>query len=274
MISIVINCDTRLGSEQDQSIEGTMFNGTRSYDFLTEGVLNKVNFFRGHPIEVILFIDIHQEVPKEIQDVWKTIPNLTICMNKHREYFNDQLYSKWNDHNYLQALYLARGNYIAHFDQDSVCFRKDNCEVVSKWIDFLNKKTYDFISYPSRWSPNPDCGEWNYWWVSTRFFFCQRSSLDFTEIEKCLRDSNYLYSKYFPDSEPYRRCPWTEHILGIIAGPSKVFYPPIELDDYTIFSWNKYTQGTLKNLNNMSYNEVRRFILDRGGISWPCDVSC
>ena len=272
VISIAINVDTR----SNKDAQGQMFDGVRSYDFLYEGVMNKVNFFRGYPIEVILFVDVHSEVPAEIQEAWKSIPNLTVCMSKHREYFGDQLYAKWNDHNFLQALYLARGYYTAHFDGDMNTFRSDDCKIIDEMMKMVDSNEYTYISYPSPWSPGPvfnKTNEWDYWWASTRFFFCKRSALDFTEIEKCLRDSSYLYGTY---GEKNKRCPWLEHVLGIIAGPGRVFYPPyeVELENYTIFSWNKYSEGTLKDLNKRSYNEVRRFLLDRGGISYPCDVSC
>jgi len=270
VISVVINVDTR----PNKDTQGRMLDGVCSYDFLYEGVVNKVNFFREYPIEVILFVDVHQEVPMEIQEAWKAIPNLTVCMSRHREYFDDQLYSKWNDHNFLQALYLARGYYAVHFDGDTNAFRSDECKIIDEMMRIIDSNEYTYVSYPSHWSPDPvfnKTNEWDYWWASTRFFFCRRSALDFTEIEKCLRDSGYLYGKY---GDKNKKCPWLEHVLGIIAGPGRVLYPPIDLDNYAIFSWNRYLQGTLKDLNEKLYNETRKFILSRGGISYPNDVSC
>jgi len=275
MISIVINVDTRKGVDQDESTEGLMMNGTRSYDFLYEGILNKIKFFRGHPIEVILFVDRHQDVPIELFEKWKEIPNLTLCINEHREYFDDHIYfPKFNDMSFLQALYLARGKYITHFDGDMNAFRNDECRIIDKMMRIVDSSEYTYISYPSHWTPGPvfnKGNEWDYWWASTRFFFCKRSALNFTEIEKCLRDSSYLYGTY---GEKNKRCPWLEHVLGIIAGPGKVYYPPIDLENYAIFSWNNYIKGTLKGLNEKSYNDVKRFIQNKGGISYPCDLSC
>lgn len=276
MISIVINCDSRPGAEADQTTSDVMMNGTRSFDFMIDGVLNKLRFFRGHETEVILFVDRHLDIPLELYDKWNAIKNLTVCLSRHREHFGvNTYYPKWNDINYLQALYLARGEYIAHFDGDSSAFRSDGFDAPKSFIDLLNVfDGYKYISYPSKWSPAPDCnagGEWDYWWASTRFFFCKRSTLNFTEIEKCLSDSGYLYGKY---GDKNRKCPWLEHILGIIAGPGKVFYPPIELNKYAIFSWSNYRKGVLQDLNNREYNEVRDFINSRGGIQYPNDVSC
>lgn len=272
MISIVINCDTRAGSEENESHQNVMMNGTRSYDFLCDGIINKHTFFRDYPHELILFIDKHLDIPPNLSEKWNSIPNLTVCQSKHREFFDTStFFPKWNDINFLQALYLARGEYIAHFDGDTNAYRQDSCKIIDEMIKLLDQ--YSYISYPSRWSPAPDCNagnEWDYWWASTRFFFCKRSALNFTEIEKCLRDSNYLYTQY---GEKRRKCPWLEHILGIIAGEGKVYYPPIDLDNYAIFSWSSYKKGVLQHLNSLSYTDVRNFIIDRGGIQYPNDIS-
>jgi hypothetical protein len=272
MISIVINCDTRSGAEVCDTRQGAMLNGTRSFDFLTEGILNKIKFFRGYDYEVVVYIDKHLNVPGEVYNLLNVIPNITFCQSNHREYLEGSFFPKWNDLNFLQALYLARGDYIAHFDGDVCAFRDDNSLIINNMIRWLDH--FEYVSYPSHWTPAPDCNannEWDYWWASTRFFICKRSSLDFKEIEKCLRESDYLYGKY---GDKKRKCPWLEHILGIIAGPNKVYYPPIKLDEYAIFSWSSYKKGTLQLLNNMSYNEVKNFIIKQGGIHYPNDVSC
>ena len=269
-ISVAINCDSRQGSNEQSSTQDIMLKGTRSFDFLWEGVLNKMKFFEGYDYEIILFVDKHLDIPTELYEKWNTLENLTICISKHREYLDDySYYPKWNDHNFLQALYLARGQYIVHLDGDMNLFRQDECKIVDEMISLLDR--YSYISYPSPWSPNPDCGDWDYWWASTRFFLCERKTLDFTEIEKCLRDSGYLYGVY---GQKKRACPWLEHVLGIIAGNGNVFYPPLDLDNYAIFAWSRYIRGTLEKLNNMCYDDVRQFILDRGGIMYPNDVSC
>lgn len=275
LISVVINGDSRSGSENEKTEQHVMSNGTRSFDYLWDGVLNKINFFRGHEIEIILYVDKHLDIPMELIQNWNTIENLTVCVSQHRKFFDDNLYfGKWNDMNYLRALYLARGRYIVHFDQDVNAFRSDECRIIPRMKELIDSKTYDYISYPSLHSPDPIFNhntEWDYFWASTRFFFCKRSTLDFTEIEKCLRNAEYLYGKY---GEKNKRCPWLEHVLGIIAGPGKVLYPPMDIDNYAIFSWSKYTKDTLSALNGMSYDEVKRFIINRGGISYPNDLSC
>ena len=273
IISLIINVDTRRGIEQNESAQNSMLEGTRSFDFLYEGVINKINFFRGYDMEIILFVDRHLNVPLQLLEKWQeefAIP-FTFCISSHKTYFGEHdYYPKWNDLNFLQALFLARGKWIAHFDGDMNAFREDDCKIIDEIIELLNK--YDYISYPSPWSPAPifNDGKWDYWWASTRFFFCKRETLDFTEIMKCLQNSEYLYGKY-PTNSP--KCPWLEHILGMIAGPGKVYYLPMS-EEYLIFSWNKYKVGTLKMLNENNYDFVNNFVGQKGGISYPCDIAC
>ncbi len=275
MISIVINADSRPGSDDSVSDQSVMNKGTRSFDYLWDGILNKMKFFGDYEHEIILYVDRHIEIPTELFEKWKTIGNLTICISKHREFFDDNHYfGKWNDLNILRALYLARGKYIAHFDQDVNAFRRDESKVIDNMKFLVDSKACDYVSYPSRYSPDPIFNrnnEWDYFWASSRFFFCKRSTIDFTEIEKCMRSDEYLYGKY---GEKNKRCSWLEHVQGIIAGPGKVFYPPMDIDNYAIFSGSSYKKGTIQKLNEMSYNDVRQFLIDRGGIQYPCDLSC
>jgi len=90
--------------------------------------------------------------------------------------------------------------------------------------------------------------------------------IDYTEILKCLSDSDYLYGKY---GDRKRRCPWYEHIVSLINGPAKVFYPPIEPSRYLIFAWSRYYSGVLAKLNEWPYEKVVEYV---GKISYPCDV--
>lgn len=44
LISIVINADTRIGFEENNTVATKMFSGCVSEDFLTDGVINKIKF--------------------------------------------------------------------------------------------------------------------------------------------------------------------------------------------------------------------------------------
>lgn len=244
-ISLVINCDTR----PERSSQDGLFNGTVNLDFMDEGVLNKIKFFSGFDIETIIFIDKHQEIPEEtLSFLYQHCDTVVIRKHTHEE--------KFNDYNYLAALSMARGEIICHFDQD-VCAFTNGKEPIERMISWLDK--YDYVSYPSRWSPNPvHDPKYDYYWCSTRFFMCKRETLDFTEIKKCLMDSDYLYGKY-PASI---RNPWTEHIIALLSkyNGKGVFYPPFDLNNYCVFTWGKYEKWILRRLNNYSYTEVLEWI--------------
>jgi hypothetical protein len=270
-ISIVINADTRAGFQDAESTATTMFNGCRSQDFLLAGVQNKINFFRDFPDkEVILFVDEHLPIP---EDVLRNIRGMvdTLVVRKHDKRFGDMKeYNKFNDLNYLTALQLARGKYIAHFDQDCSAFTRNDF-APHMMIDLLGQ--FDYVSYPSHWSPRAvDDSSYNYDWVSTRYFMCKRETIDFTEIQKCLLSDEYLYGKY-PASQ---RNGWTEHVLGILAkyNGKGVYYPKVDLDNYAIFCWNRYISGVLPKLNMMHYDEIKNYINHCGNIVYPADIAC
>jgi len=270
-ISIVINLDTREGFEDSTTAsEANVIGGTKSIDFFTEGVKNKQNFFKGYDIETTVFVDIHKEIPREIEDKLRSLSIDNLVLSKHNEtYIEGPFFPKWLDLNMLNTLMLAKGKYVAHFDQDMAAFRNDD-NVVNQWMQWLDEGKYEYISYPSRHSPCPvRDSDFDYNWVSTRFFFCKREIFDHTEILKCLRNSEYLYGKY---GEKKRKCPWLEHIMGIMATPGKVFYPPMDPKRYMIFSWGLYHAGILGKLNDMPYNDVLKYVMDSGGVSYPCDV--
>jgi len=191
-------------------------------------------------------------------------------LSKHNEtYIEGPFFPKWLDLNMLNTLMLAKGKYVAHFDQDMAAFRNDS-NVIEEWMQWLDEGRYEYISYPSRYSPCPvNDPDFNYNWVSTRFFFCKREIFDHTETLKCLRSSEYLYGKY---GDKKRKCPWLEHVLGIMATPGKVFYPPMDPESYTVFSWGLYHAGVLGKLNEISYQDIVKYIIDCGGIGYPCDV--
>lgn len=260
-ISIVINADTRTGFEYDMSKVESTFNGCVSNDFLIDSVINKIKFFEGFEIEVILFVDEHVKVPRETLDKMNELTNILVVRKHTTE-------EKFNDNNYFRALQLASGDYVAHFDQDFTAFTKDK-SYVQGYIDLLEQFT--FVSYPSHWTPNAvHDPNYDYKWCSTRFFICKRESLYFPEIRKCLDDYDYLYNTY-PASV---RNPWMEHVLGLLAKykANGVYYPPIELDKMCLFSWGLYRKGTLFKLNNMPYEEVQKWVEARG-IYYPNDLN-
>lgn len=258
MISIVINADTR----KEKDTNDGLFSGAVNLDFLTDGVFNKIRLMEGFEIEVIIFIDEHILVPEETLKYIRTICD-TVVVRKHT---NE---NKFNDGNYCSALSLARGEIIMHFDQDMAAFTSST-DHIHNLIKLLDQ--YDYVSYPSYWSPNPTHDtNYDYYWCSTRFFMCKRETLDITEIKKCLADSDYLYGKY-PASV---KNPWTEHIISLISKYTGkgVYYPPVDLDNYAIFCWGNYERWTLRRLNELPYNEVKQFIEHHGGLHYPCDLT-
>lgn len=273
MISLVINLDSRPGFMENETVQGLMMNGTRSLDFFTEGVKNKVKFFEGHNLETTVFIDVHDPLPKETMD-WLTneqangiIDNLVF--NRHTEKFLGEGFQKFNDISFLNAMVISRGDIIVHADGDASVFINDK-SVINEWLAWLTEGRYDFICYPSKHSPDPVVDpDFDYFWASTRWTMFRRESLDYTELVKCLMDSDYLYGKY---GDRKRKCPWLEHLMSLINGPAKVFYPPYQLERYIVFCWSKYISGTLGRLNAAPYHEVLEYIKKCGGISYPNDV--
>ena len=274
-LSIVINLDSRPGFMESVSNEKQMHQGTRSLDYFTHGVINKRKFFEGlgYDLEVTVFIDIHDPLPKPTLDELhrmleqKVIHNL--AFNTHVEYYMNMDLFKYNDINYLNAINLARGEYLIHIDGDTNGFINDK-NIIKEWLQWLDEKKYDYISYPSPWSPNPVLDPaWDYFWSSTRWFICKREIIDHTGLVKCLMDSDYMYGKY---GEKNHRTPWLEHCLTIV-GDRKVFYPPRDINKHLIFSWSSYHTGVLEKLNSMSYLEVAKYVMESGGIGFPCDCA-
>lgn len=253
-LSLCINLDTR--SQRDQQ-EG-LFSGAVNLDFLTDGIFNKQKFLHGFDFETIVFIDKHNDIPQQTLDYLHSICD-TVVVRKHTHE------EKFNDWNYWSALSLCRGDIIMHFDQDVNAFTSGQ-ESVQELINLLDN--YDYVSYPSHWSPYPDHNEnYDYYWCSTRFFMCKRETLDFTEIKKCLQNMDYLYGKY-PASV---HNPWFEHIIALISKYTGkgVYYPKIEYDKLSIFTWETYETYTLRRLNELPYEEVKQWILNKGGIFYP-----
>ena len=252
-ISCIVNVDSRPENDRNQE----MFGGVVSRDFLVEGLINKRNLLKGFDFELICFLDEHEPVDE------KTISQMreqcdTLIIRKHDKRFEDiEPFAPFNDFNYIQALTQARGKYIFHFDGDVAAFTYST-EPIN---DIINKlETYKYISYPSIWSPNPveDDSFEDIYWVSTRFFACKRSTLDFTEIIKCQLDYDYWKEKY-PRA---RLCHWLEHIL---ADGSKncVYYPPVEFQKFILFTWENYHKYTLQRLNNQPFEEVNKWVCSK-----------
>jgi len=192
------------------------------------------------------------------------------------EKFLGEFFPKWNDLNFLNAMTISRGDYLVHMDGDMNAFIKDK-HVVTEWMQWLDEGKYEYISYPSQHSPAPveDPRFKSYWWVSTRFFMTKRAPgytphiSDYWEVVRCLRDSEYLYDNYGEDDDA--RCPWLEHIAGLMsAGKKAVLYPPIEPNRYLIFAWSRYCSGVLAKLNEWPYEKVVEYV---GKISYPCDAN-
>jgi len=267
MISIVINTDTRPGVESEVTRFTGMNDGCRNFDFLIEGVVNKQKFFAGFETETILHVDVHQEIPPSIRTELDRLVDCLVIRKHSRHFMGADPFTMFNDINYLNALSLARGEYVAHFDSDCAAFARDK-GVVDGLIGLLDG--YKYVSYPSDCSPTPVVDtSFDHWWVSTRFFLCRKESLDITELEKCIRNSDYMWDKY---GHKKRKCPWLEHCLGIISD-SSVIYPPRDLSNLAIFCWDRYTKGVLGKLNTMDFEWVSAYISSCGGVHYPCDVS-
>jgi len=266
MISLIINADTRPGSSEDSSQIGDRGNeflaGCRNSDFLTDGVINKMKFFRDHPIETVVCVDEHEPVAGELaerlaQMLLATTDSLRYVIKPHAR--SDR---HWNDRLYLEALREATGEYVVHFDGDAAAFRRDGCPIIDQYIEWLDSGRYKFICQATALTKE----QHGMWWASTRFFITKREHLNLDELERCL-DPSYRRAKYGT-----KHTPCLEHIIGLIAGDDSVHYPPIDLDNYAIFSWVHYYRGLLGRLNALSYDEVRDYVVTRcGGIHGASD---
>ena len=227
---------------------------------MTDGVLNKIKFFSGFDLEAIVFIDEHLPIPEKTVEYLRSVCN-TIVIRKHTNEHS------FNDYNYLSALSLARGGYICHMDQDTACFTSGK-EYVTELINHLSN--YKFVSYPSMWTPKPvhDESFGNRQWASTRFFLCKRETLKFDVLRQCIEEPEWAYQQ-FGDSP--RRCNWLEHFLTL-ANNNSCYYPPIEIEKGLIFSWGSYQKGTLKRLNEHTYDQIKEWQQSHP-IYYPVDIS-
>jgi hypothetical protein len=260
MISVVINCDNREGYKNNKSHVGEFgvgsLQGVRSIDLLTEGVKNKMNYFRGYDTQCILYIDKHESLSDELFNEISELVNYYGNNSKLVIKEHDRNRYRWNDYIILEALKLADGEYVAHFDQDCNAFRVDNSNIIDKYLFFLEQE-YKYICQPSSLT----FAEHGMFWASTRFFICKRETLDIPLLE------NSMYSPFMGVHTP---C--LEHILGVMAGNGKVLYPPREDEKYIVFSWVKYYAGTLKKLNDMPQEEALKYVINLG-VCGPNDVN-
>jgi hypothetical protein len=260
-ISCVINVDTRPENSQNRE----MFNGVVDRDFLVDGIYNKVKLFDGFEKEIIVFVDEHEPIEEKTLNAMRKMCN-TLIIRKHDKKFedNDNFFA-FNDFNYINALTQARGKYIFHFDGDVSAFTIDQ-EPIKEIINKLEEVS--FVSYPSLWSPNPveDPSFNGHYWVSTRFFACKRSTLDFTEIIKCQLDYDYWKEKY-PRA---RLCHWLEHLL--CKHPNDVYYPPLQFDRFILYTWENYDKYLLQRLNNQTFEEVNNWVCSKS-FHYPNNLS-
>lgn len=266
MLSVCINIDTR----KENSSNKEMFNGVVDREFLWENIWNKRHLFRDFDTEFIVFVDEHEKLTEDELIDLKNISD-TLIVRRHNKKFEDKNdFFAFNDLNYLNALFCCRGTHVFHFDGDCSAFAPSK-DAIQEQIDLLEK--YDYVSYPSYHSPNPvhDESFGNKYWVSTRYFCCKRSTLDFSEILKCQLDYDYWKEKY----PVPRLCHWTEHILSSISHHKGkgVYYPPMDYDRFILFVWETYKKGTLNMLSQSSFEEVKQFVLDRGGIFYPNNLN-
>lgn len=249
MISVILNIDTRPLRNEATGL----FNGTVSRDYLLHGLRNKKKFMDGFDCEFIVYVDEHESIPNEMYRQLRDECDVLVLSRHIRHYRGIDNYTRFNDINYIQALSLARGEWVMHFDQDVAAFTASPHEITSLMAAIASGQ-YKFVSLPSVNTPNPvhDPSFGDKWWASTRFFICQRESIDITALEHAIRDPEWAYATY---GRTPRINPWTEHFLTLIAGHS-VYYPPVELDKWAVFPWAHYKEGTLEKLNDMPYGEV------------------
>lgn len=258
-ISLVINCDTRPQKNQETGL----FSGTSNLDYLTDGIRNKQLYFSGFDIETIVYVDQHLPIPENELKYLHEICDAVI-IRKHQDF------PGFNDRNYVEALGMARGKFVCHADQDTAMFTSSP-EYIQKQLDWL--ETYDYVSYPSQHSPTPVIdSSFDSWWSSTRYFLCKRETLDFTELRKMMEDYDYCFTKYPAN----RRCHFLEHWLGLLAKYTGkgVFYPPMEFEEYCVFSWGRYEDYIWRRLNEYSYQEVLNWLLKHPLTPPNNDVYC
>jgi len=227
IISLVINADNRIGYLLPKSTVGDFgggsLQGVRSRDLLTDGVKNKIKFFDGYKIQCVLYIDVHQSIPRDLMNEMEDI--VYSCGNDSKIILNPHSKEryKWNDWLYIDAMKCADGDYVVHFDNDSNAYKKEDSDIVDRYFKWLDEG-YKYICQP--WDKIGD----DMYWASTRFTICKKETAHNPAIEQAVF-TNPLMGKHNP-------C--YEHATGILVGRDKILYPDREEDDYIIFCWARY----------------------------------
>lgn len=231
---------------------------------MTSGIIQKVRFFRGHEVQLVVVVDEHEKVPRDLVERACEESGASEVILKIGP--QDHVSPRWNDRLYLSSLALATFPMVVHFDQDCNAYRSDESTFIE---DAVRKLDGDlkFICQPS--DLTADIHNMNHF-ASTRFFMCKRETVDIEEWWRCL-DTPYLLSKYGVDTSRFPIPCCLEQIIGCING-HKVEYPydPDRLDTL-IFSWSRYHSGVIEKLNSLPFDEVRDIVVNRFGICGPSD---
>lgn len=259
MISVLINMDTRPVHPEFQG----MWNGVRSRDFISAAaIINKRKFFEGYPIEICCHVDCHEDLTNKEFDVLYAHADAVTVRRHSKHYRGFEPFNAFNDVNYLQTFAMARGDYVAHFDQDVAAF-KGSKDVLDWMFEQIDSGAYKFVCYPSPHSPHP-CVAPNYegkFWASTRFFLTKRDSIKLDDLERAIRDNKWFFEKY---GTPPVVNPWTEAFLSQMNDWS-VIYPPVVLHQWAVFPWTRYKDGTLEKMNGLSYPQIHAALERAGG---------
>jgi hypothetical protein len=266
-LSIVINCDTRPNAGDDfhciNNYGSGNLCGVHSLDFLTHGVIAKNRYLEGCNRETILCVDLHDPIPVHIK---MEIDRLIIDgeINRIITWPHSKEKHRWNDDIYVRSLreVSSDATHIAHWDGDCIGYKREGVNIVEKYLSHLANG----YKYVCQQTPL-DNSVHGMFWASSRFFFCEKSTLDLDEVERCLDD------KYRSNKLPEWHLPCMEHILGALSGEGSVLYPPSDDYNFCVWSWVHYYAGTIKKLNSMSYDEVKKYVFeDCGGLLGASDM--
>ena len=266
-ITHIINVDTRDGWLADKTIIGDYgdisLGGCRSVDFLTDATIARNRFLESPLItnrRTVLCVDVHNPIPDEVMDCLNTLKSegeiTDLVLTPHAK-----THPKWGSLLYIRSLALAGGGLVCHWDGDAIAYRSPEIDVFAEYLDHLNSGH----AYVCQQTPlEKDVHNMTH--ASTRFFLCKREALDLVEAERLL-DDNYRNKKF---NNRHLAC--LEHYLGAMCG-DKVLYPPEQPNRFLVWNWVNYYAGTIKKLNAMSYNEIKKYVFeDCGGLLGASDM--